>query len=171
MNRFLIVASTLLLSLSACRSGFKEAESGSELVPVHAVFSAAQCLRSEPMIELLRDRVSLKEWWEPLSKQVIPTRKLPGKLADVDFATEIVLVMSMGQQPTTGYQIELSNESAMLQDVSLTVTTNWWQPPEDMNVAQIMTSPCLAVTLPAGRYETVSVMDERADLRVVKHFQ
>jgi len=171
MNRSLAATLTLLLSLSACQSGFKDAEPAPESVPVRAVFSDARCLRSEPAIELLRDRVSLQEWWEPLSKQAIPIRELPKKLADVDFDTEIILVILMGQQQTAGYQIELSSEFAMLQDASLTVTTNWQRPPKDRNVAQILTSPCLAVTVPVSRYETLSVQDERGDVRLVKSFQ
>tara|TARA_R110000868_G_scaffold229044_1_gene481946 strand:+ start:14765 stop:15274 length:510 start_codon:yes stop_codon:yes gene_type:complete len=56
------------------------------------------------------------------------------------------VVIALGQRPTPGYQVML-DQSEMLDGVAL-IRFHEQQPQQGMAVAQVMTSPCMVLTLP-----------------------
>ena len=69
----------------------------------------------------------------------------------------------MGQKPTPGYAIELLTDSATLQEGSLNISSIWQQPAEDAILAQVLTSPCVAIMVSTARYDTVKINDQQGD--------
>ena len=65
----------------------------------------------------------------------------------------------MGKYPTAGYQLELAAETAEINDHDLTLFVSWVEPPVAALVAQVITSPCLLISIPKGDYSVIRVRD------------
>ena len=132
-------------------------------MPVQLVYRHQQCLSDTPQIESIQDATALTRWWQPFTRQQLPAKPLPPDLAAIDFDQLTIFIVSMGAQPTAGYSIELHEDQAPLHGATLTIPATWKAPAPDMMVAQIMTSPCIVISLPAKRYETVMVRDQQGN--------
>jgi len=83
----------------------------------------------------------------------------------VDFNTEHVITIQMGQKPTGGYGIELAEPDATLNDGEALIRLRWIEPAPGAIVTQILTSPCLIIALPIGAYEEIVITDENGNVR------
>jgi len=83
----------------------------------------------------------------------------------VDFDAEHVVTIQMGQKPTGGYGIELAEPDATLRGGEALIRLRWIEPAPGSIVAQILTSPCLIVSLPKGAYEKITITDENGSVR------
>ena len=70
-------------------------------------------------------------------------------LPALDFTREQVLVLYLGSRPTPGYGLSLES-GERLSDSTLRLDLANQRPPPDAVMAQVMTSPCLVLALPAG---------------------
>jgi PrcB C-terminal len=77
----------------------------------------------------------------------------------MDFAEDVVVLVSAGQKPTAGYAIELASDKAPVKDGAAGVRVRFKGPAEGMMNAQVVTSPCLVVALPAKGLTGVGVLD------------
>jgi len=168
INKFTIVA-VILIAANACRPGIEQAHS-SDTVPIHTAWRNHQCISDAANIELIQDAEALVNWWQPLASRQLPAKPLPQSLDDIDFNEWTVFVVLMGRQPTAGYDIELYDDRATVQRASLTIPANWKKPSPDMMVAQVMTSPCIVITVPAERYDIVTVQNQRGNTLLETHF-
>lgn len=80
-------------------------------------------------------------------------------LADVPYA-----VIEMGQRNTGGYGVAVSR-AAVLRGELLILSATFVSPDPDRMVTQALTSPCVLVQLPPGRYSTVEVQDQTGTSR------
>jgi hypothetical protein len=71
----------------------------------------------------------------------------------------------MGQKPTGGYGLELAEPHATLSDGEALIRLRWIEPAPGSIVTQILTSPCLIISLPKGAYEKITITDENGDVR------
>jgi hypothetical protein len=168
INKFTFVA-VILIATNACRPGIEQAHSA-DTVPIHTAWQDHQCRSDAASIESIQDADALAIWWQPLASRQLPAKPLPQSLGAVDFNESSVFVVLMGQQPTAGYDIELYDDRAPVQRASLTIPANWKKPSPDMMVAQVMTSPCIVITVPADRYDIVTVQDQRGNTLLESHF-
>jgi hypothetical protein len=84
----------------------------------------------------------------------------------VDFSREAVLLIAMGQRPSAGYGLNLAGE-ATLRDGVLTVPVDWREPPPGYLRAQVVTSPCLLLKVPAvDLISHLRVMDREGRIRL-----
>jgi len=82
-------------------------------------------------------------------------------IADVvDFAQSMVLLVEMGEKPTLGYRLGLAEQEAQVIEGRVEVVLEWLEPPKDMMVGQMLTSPCLLLKLSKGPYQTVLFKDQ-----------
>ncbi len=139
-------------------------------MPVRLVYHHQQCLSDTSQIESIHDVTALTRWWQPFARQQLPAKPLPPDLAAIDFDQLTVFIVSMGSQPTSGYSIELHADQASAQVTALTIPATWKEPAPDMMVAQVMTSPCIVITVPAKHYETVAVRDQQGNTLLEAHF-
>ena len=163
------MAVAMLMAVSACQSGIETA-AVSESVPIRIIYRDSQCLNDAAKITPIRDAATLANWWQPLAKQQFPAKPLPQKLTAIDFSQSAVFIVFMGSRPTAGYGIELHDDSAHALNDSLTIPAFWKEPAAGMMVAQVMTSPCVVITVQGGSYESVAVRDRHGDLLLETHF-
>jgi len=91
-----------------------------------------------------------------------------GAPADLDFGHVSVIVISMGQKPTPGYTVDVSEGSVTLQGKALTISALWHQPPQGAVLPQVITSPCIAITVPTAQYSTVNVENQNGDIVIAQ---
>jgi len=168
MYRLAVVA-VMLLAANACRSGIEQTES-SDTVPILAAYQDQQCHSDVADIKLIQNELSLANWWQPLANQQFPVKPLPQELGAIDFDKTILIIVLMGSRPTAGYSIELYDDQAPVQVTALTIPAIWKEPTHDAMVAQIMTSPCVVISMPAKHYETVAVRDQQGNTLLEAHF-
>lgn len=91
---------------------------------------------------------------------------LRAALGRVDFPREGVLVITMGQKPSGGYQLDYLSDSARLTGKTLELTAIWQQPEPDTFVTQMIISPCLLLKLPAVVFEKIKVFDPSGKIQI-----
>lgn len=159
----------MLMAVGACRPGVEQPGSATS-VPIRIVHRDQHCPGDSASIEVIKDSAALGQWWQPFARQRFPARPLPQSLATIDFARSSAIVVYLGSRPTAGYDIELYSDRASVQKTSLTIPAQWREPPAGSLAAEVMTSPCVVMTLPAGRYETVTVRDRQGRELLVSRF-
>jgi hypothetical protein len=91
---------------------------------------------------------------------------LRAALNGVDFTQYGVLLISMGRQPTAGYGLDYEGGSAQLHGNTLEVRVSWQEPEPAYLTAQVLTSPCLLLKLPAVTFQKIRVLDQKGQIRV-----
>lgn len=73
-------------------------------------------------------------------------------------------VIELGDRPTGGYGLAVSR-TAVLRGELLILSATFVSPGPDSFVTQALTSPCVLVRLPPGRYSTIEVQDQSGAVR------
>jgi hypothetical protein len=133
-------------------------------IPVRILYQDDLCggNRPTPSVTLVADSDQLKRILIE-SKGRMLGQSLPSPA--VDFDAEHVVTIQMGQKPTGGYGIELAEPDATLRDGEALIRLRWIEPAPGSIVTQILTSPCLIVSLPKGAYEKITITDENGSVR------
>ncbi len=77
-------------------------------------------------------------------------------------ATQLLVAVSHGDQPSPGYGFEL--RSATLSNGVAELNLHWVTPPAGQPQATVMTSPCLVLALPKGEYRKVVAQDQNGPI-------
>ncbi|HHI92086.1 MAG TPA: protease complex subunit PrcB family protein [Gammaproteobacteria bacterium] len=137
---------------------------------VEVLYANQQCGRSQtsPAVTWINNAQQLETRIRQI--QGIPAGgKLP-PLPKLDFQHEIALLVEMGQRPTLGYQMALTEtESLRITQGQAYLTLDWIQPPADAMVAQMISSPCLLLKLKRGNYDSVQILDRQNTIRAETH--
>ena len=118
----------LTLILSACGPGLGQSPVANSVEPMQmqVVYRGSQCPAVEPGIQVFRDTAAWTEWRRQRNRQLFsPSNEADDEATAVDFGQVTVIVISMGQKPTPGYAIEVLEDSAVLQEGSLTISSVW----------------------------------------------
>ncbi len=157
----------LTLILSACGPGLGQPPVANSVEPMQmqVVYRDNRCPAVEPGIQVFRDTAAWTEWRRQRERQLFsPSNEADDEATAVDFGQVTVIVISMGQKPTPGYAVEVLEDSAVLQGGSLNISSVWQQPAEGAILAQVLTSPCVAVTVPTAQYDTVKINNQHGDI-------
>jgi hypothetical protein len=133
-------------------------------VPVRILYQDALCggNRPSPSVTLVAGSDQLKRIFiESKGRMLGPSPPTPA----VDFDTEHVVDIQMGQKPSGGYGIELAEPHATLNGGEALIRLRWVEPAPGAIVTQILTSPCLIVSLPKGDYRRIVITDETGKVR------
>ncbi len=161
----LVSSLSAILVLGACGPGLNQP--ATEPMAAQTLYRGSRCLATQPGIEVIRDAASWAEWQRQQQQLFFSaSNEQEDTAADLDFGQVSVIVISMGQKPTPGYAIEVPEGSVTLQGTSLTINTVWRQPPEGAILAQVLTSPCIAITVLTTQYNTVKIMNQHGDTLV-----
>jgi len=106
---------------------------------------------------VVRDRATWESLWQEIFARISPHPALP----EVDFATDMVLVASMGSRPSGGYGI-LVDGAVEAADKTLIAEVTETAPGPDCVVTAATTAPVDAVVVP--RHDQVSFA-ERSETR------
>lgn len=125
----------MMLMLSACRT---------EGVGLTLAYQSSQCGNLAPGVTLLRNQAELDAVFKA-SGAAMPA---------IDFASQMAVLVAMGTKPNSAYGLELKATAGQVVDDVLIVPVEQRGPQEGMMYAQVMTSPCLILTL--DRIETIT---------------
>lgn len=162
MERWKAMMALVLLSVLA---GGCAATSGQKAVQAEQIYADGLCgrTRSSAAARWIADPEEL----EMLRQSFGQYRMGPPTFPEVDFDKRGVLLVQMGKRRTSGYGLALADENpARVEDGVATVTLEWREPGEDVMVAQVLTSPCVMVTLPKAGLERIDVVDQTGSRRL-----
>ncbi len=97
-------------------------------------------------------------------------RALGKRLGGLEGAVELapgpggLVLVAMGTRPTAGYA--LAAPVARLREGVLELEVAWTEPPPGRIQAQVITSPCLVLRLPAVDFHTLRVVDRTGRVRL-----
>ena len=158
---------SLALVLGACSPGFNQAPAvdATKPVSVQVIYRGSRCPAAQPGIQVIRDAASWTEWQRQRQQMFFSASNEPDEEASaLDFGQISVIVISMGQKPTPGYAVEVPEGSAVLQGESLNISSVWQQPAEGAILPQVITSPCVAITIPRARFNAVKIENQHGDI-------
>ena len=146
-----------MLAALALLSGCAQTGAGEEVtLPVDALYGGSQCGGLErPIVIWIAGAAAWRSWH---GRIVSPRMSLPSPPM-VDFSREGVLLVAMGTRPSAGYSLSLAGALATVRDGVLLVRVDWREPPPGYRQAQIVTSPCLVLKVPAVPFARITVLD------------
>jgi hypothetical protein len=155
----------LMLLLSACKTDSAQGPATAALkVALLTQSSFCQAVSTEPSIALLTDDAAYKSAYSQTGKHTQGNTGIP---PGVDFSRLSVSAIYMGIRPTAGYQVGLASRAAEIgENNELQLFVSWTEPAADALLAQVITSPCMLVTIPKGAYSTIQVIDEEGTIRI-----
>lgn len=125
----------MMLMLSACRS---------EGLTLALAYQSSQCGNLAPGVALLHSQAELDSVFKPSG----------ASMPAINFASQMAVLVAMGMKPNSAYGLELKDASGQVVDDVLIVPVEQRGPMPDMMYAQVMTSPCLILTL--ARVDTIT---------------
>ena len=161
-----------IAALSACSSAPTP-------VSMQPSWSAANCNWQKPGVhsvradqaKRLRTRQLLLEPRAPQTDQVhkqtaSKQQATPQPSSPAAQNATTTLLVSKGSQPTPGYGFTWIGASA--DSGNLDIELSWQEPDPNSMRAQVITSPCLVVELPADTYQQVRVMDQYGEIGSIR---
>ena len=89
----------------------------------------------------------------------------------VDFSQERVLMVSMGQKPTSGYALNLTSSKLKVSGSTAVLNIFWIEPPQDAILPQVITNPCILLAIPKQPYTRIHLLDQAGRLRLQLNFK
>jgi PrcB C-terminal len=96
----------------------------------------------EAAVDVVRDATAWRLAWERLNARVRPQPALPA----VDFATDMIVVVAMGRQPSGGYAIDIRSASVVGAGLEITVAEH--APASGAIRTSAITSPAAVAVMP-----------------------
>ena len=73
----------------------------------------------------------------------------------------------MGPRPTSGYRLnKLAQQEPRYGSIGLQVTLAWQEPEPGSAQAQVLTSPCLLLSLPKKDFKRVQIIDQNGVVKL-----
>lgn len=140
-----------LILISACQPGVKNM---AEPLTATLLFQGQQCGTQESSAAVTK--ITHEQALATLARQV----GQPFSFADeIDFERQLLLLVEMGMKPTAGYRLMLSDSEVVVDQSKAVLILDWQQPPADAFLAQVLTSPCLLLSMPLADYTSVELVD------------
>jgi hypothetical protein len=156
-----------LALLSACRSNVTP-QDPSTTVEATLLTQSNQCWNNsvDPSVVWITSIDSYESVYNQTRKHILgETSTAPS----VDFTRLSVIAVYMGRKPTAGYQVSLASSAAKIGEHNeLTLLVSWIEPPGDALLAQVITSPCILVSIPKRDYSTIQIVDEGGRVRALR---
>ncbi len=165
MKHVWAVVFTLILMLLA--SGCRHHDSmGAKVFVVESVYRATHCLSNSIEAHALwvDSLAELQRLWENRYRSRLGGSPLA--IPEVDFNTQGLLWIHMGQQSTGGYALALADPICRVKNEIASVSVNWISPASDAMVTQVITSPCILLKLPKGPFHSIQVIDQDGRVRL-----
>ncbi|QQS54424.1 MAG: protease complex subunit PrcB family protein [Candidatus Competibacteraceae bacterium] len=153
-----------MLAALALISGCAQTGAGEDVaLSVASLYGSGQCGGLErPAVIWIVSAAEWRSWHGRITSPQMNQSSPP----PVDFSREGVLLVAMGTRPSAGYGLSLAGESATVRDGVLSVRVDWREPPPGYRQAQVVTSPCLALKVPAVPFARIAVLDPEGRVRL-----
>ena len=116
-----------------------------QIVPLHSLFSSADCRIIKPVINRINNQSELSQLLNLVSSAYQPK---PAINIEVDYNKQSLIVVALGQQPTTGFYLQIESKEATIRKQKLYLPIRIIEPDEDSVQAQVITSPCHIISVP-----------------------
>ena len=158
-----IISTVLTVLLFAC--GGSDVKKSSTVVATQ-IYSGFHCGSSsgQASVEWIADQMLLEGAFSKLSKQFSVAGMAAPK---VDFSSQRVVLVYMGQRPTAGYGLRLASNKFRTYKQTAEVTLEWTKPGKGMVTAQVITNPCVLVSVPKAGYERLQIVDTGGKVRLM----
>lgn len=145
----------LPLTLMACAS--------TSQYPVSKIHQSSRCPTQEKTLRLLESSDELAHL--TMSRLMTPANEKPGDTeVEPDVEKNWLVLFALGQKPTAGYSVSLTEETATVASDVLNLPVAVHEPAQGTLQAQVITSPCLIVSVPKGQYRAISAADQLLSL-------
>jgi len=159
------LAGFMMLSMVACQSASGPASvanaattnGASVEMTIEVLQRGPRCGKNEAGVEVIQDSQAWTTWWQRRSSLNYSGL---GNAPEIDFETSTVVAVSMGTKPTGGHSVDILDEAAVRDGGSLTIPVLWREPPENALVPQIVTRPCIVVSVPAIGLHEITIVDQ-----------
>ena len=155
-----------VLAVLALASGCAQTGAGEDAaLPVASLYGSGQCGGLErPAAIWIASGAEWRSWYE----RIIRPQMNPPSPPTVDFSRDGVLLVAMGARPSAGYGLSLATGTAAVavRDGVLSLRVDWREPPPGYRQAQVMTSPCLLLKVPAVPFARITVLDPEGRVRL-----
>jgi len=143
---------TATFGLSAC-AAFNDSQA--KALPVTEIYSSSICNINEQGITEIEDKKHLQKVLKKANSHLLDSKPLD--LSSVDFDFSQVYLIAMGVKPNAGYGLTKTGNEASVENGVLQLPIQVMSPSKNGMYAQIMTSPCIVIALPAGTYNTINI--------------
>lgn len=130
----------IALLLSACKD---------EVLALQVIYQSSQCAVSQQQIKSITSQTQLAKI---IGGKPRNFNQKPEPVPSVDFNSQSLVLIAMGQKPSSGYSIQLAGPAAMLKDGQLILPVKFQQPEAGSVQAQVITSPCKILSLAKVEY-------------------
>jgi len=149
------------LVLWGCKdSDVKRGSAGSQIVTPY--YQGIQCGRGERTAQITWIRNETER--QAAFKRILRTSLSAEPLPEVDFDDYALVLIELGQRPTAGYQLRLSSQRMVMDKGDGLILFDVDQP--GAYAAQVVTSPCLIVSVPRGDFKAVRAQSADNKIRV-----
>ena len=133
-------------------------------VLAEVVYKSHQCNRSdmEPAAAWLDNEEELSLVYKRVRKHIIGSGGM--KAPQVDFSKDGLLLVEMGQRPTSGYELDIADEKVLVNKGTVIIKIYRREPERESMLAQVITSPCIMIKLPLGNYSLISIRDQNNEI-------
>jgi hypothetical protein len=134
-------------------------------ITAETLYRSIDCLtdRTDPHARWLDSPQQWRQFWETQHQHHVEGK--PPAMPKVDFASQGVLLIHMGRQPTGGYALELADPPCRVVDETLSIYVNWTLPPVGTAVIQMITAPCMLLKLSKGNYRSIEIVDQSGGVK------
>jgi hypothetical protein len=122
------------------------------------LYSSAQCKMtgSGPDVQLIQDS---SQWFAFFTRHLRGGQLPPPKVPDIDFSDAAVLIVYAGLKPSAGYRIFADEKKIRIEDGVLRIVIDIQTPQPGQMQAQMLTAPCLVLSVPSGGYREIEIVD------------
>lgn len=167
LGSMLIVLSTLL-AVSCRHEGLPGTmdEVPQAAITAETLYRSIDCPtdRIDPHARWLDSPQQWRQFWETQHQYDLEGK--PPFMPKVDFASQGVLWVHMGRQPTGGYALELADPPYRVVDEMLSIYVNWTTPPDGAAVIQMITAPCMLLKISKGGYRSIEIVDQKGGVQL-----
>ncbi len=160
----ILIYMALLTVISACGANSQTARG--YVLKTSTIFSRDQCDTSHNKEEAvwLDSQKGLADVFADINKNIISDDPIP--LPQVDFDSEGVLLVEMGQQSTSGHYISLADPTITVNGETANIVIEWHHPPRGLITASVITYPCLLLKIPLSNYNSLLVRDTLGQTKI-----
>ncbi|MBI9082122.1 MAG: protease complex subunit PrcB family protein [Desulfobacterales bacterium] len=157
------IAAAVLFTATGCLHSASAEKGATTNISTNVVYTGGQCGSSEACGEWINDAEHLESVCRKVRREFIAGSDIP--VPAIDFEQFAALRISMGTQPTGGYELVLVDTHARIEKETAIIRVDWIEPAPDAMVTQMITSPCLLVRIPRGDYRRIEIQDQHGTVR------
>jgi hypothetical protein len=142
-----LAAASLSAALMACTHPISQNQPAKQQVAIATLFAGQFCQIDNAEFRWLTNSDEIRAVLHKARDQLQLGTPMQDAIALPNLSQQQVLLVSVGQRPNTGYRVTLTGTTALLANDELQVPVRFTVPSTDSFYPQVMTSPCLLISV------------------------